>query len=94
MKKTIISACIAAIAGMSVLSSCGDELKPYPWIADDPNSGSEENLGSTDMDALERQMIRGLRFVINYPGKGFSDDRYQIVISLSLLKNGGLKLDI
>ena len=29
-----------------------------------------------------------------YPGKGFSDDRYQIVISLSLLKNGGLKLDI
>lgn len=72
MKKTIISACIAAIAGMSVLSSCGDELKPYPWIADDPNSGSEENLGSTDMDALERQMIRGLRFVINYPGKGFN----------------------
>ena len=29
-----------------------------------------------------------------YTGKGFSDDRYQIVISLSLLKNGGLKLDI
>lgn len=35
-----------------------------------------------------------MRFTIFKCGKGFSDDRYQIVISLSLLKNGGLKLDI
>ena len=47
-----------------------------------------------------RQIVEGITIRIPvtlteyYPGKGFSDDRYQIVISLSLLKNGGLKLDI
>ena len=47
-----------------------------------------------------RQIIEGITIRIPvtlteyYPGKGFSDDQYQIVISLSLLKNGGLKLDI
>ena len=47
-----------------------------------------------------RQIVEGITIRIPvtlteyYPGKGFSDDQYQIVISLSLLKNGGLKLDI
>ena len=47
-----------------------------------------------------RQIVEGITIRIPvtlteyYPGKEFSDDRYQIVISLSLLKNGGLKLDI
>lgn len=47
-----------------------------------------------------RQIVEGITIRIPvtlteyYPGKGFSDDQYQIVISLSLLKNGELKLDI
>lgn len=47
-----------------------------------------------------RQIVEGITIRIPvtlteyYPSKGFSDDQYQIVISLSLLKNGGLKLDI
>ena len=51
-------------------------------------------------DIPQTQIVEGITIRIPvtlteyYPGKGFSDDRYQIVISLSLLKNGGLKLDI
>ena len=47
-----------------------------------------------------RQIVEGITIRIPetlteyYHGKGFSDDQYQIVISLSLLKNGGLILDI
>lgn len=47
-----------------------------------------------------RQIVEGITIQIPvtlkeyYPGKGFSNDQYQIVINLSLLKNGGLKLDI
>ncbi len=47
-----------------------------------------------------RQIVEGVTIRIPvtlkeyYPGRGFSDDQHQIVISLSLLKNGGLKLDI
>ena len=58
--------------------------------------GRVERLFAEDL----RQIVEGITIRIPvtlteyYPGKGFSDDRYQIVISLSLLKNGGLKLDI
>ena len=71
MKKTIISACALAFAGIAMLSlqSCGDELKPYPWIADD-DSQSKENLGATDMDALEKQMRRGIPYMLNYTKGG------------------------
>ena len=71
MKKTIISACALAFAGIAMLSlqSCGDELKPYPWIAED-DSQSSENLGATDMDALEKQMRRGIPYMLNYTKGG------------------------
>ncbi|WP_290541020.1 hypothetical protein [Alistipes sp.] len=47
-----------------------------------------------------RQIVEGITIRTSvtlteyYPGKGFSNDQHQIVISLSLLKNGGLKFDI
>ena len=60
------------------------------------NDTPETQLFAEDL----RQIVEGITIRIPvtlteyYPGKGFSDDQYQIVISLSLLKNGGLKLDI
>ncbi len=68
MKKVIISTCLAAMCGGALLSlsSCADELKPYPWIVDDPNAGTSENLGADDMDVLERQMRTGIPYILNY----------------------------
>lgn len=81
MKKNNISAFLIALAGGAMLSlqSCGDELKPYPWIVED-DSMSEENLGATDMDALEKQMRTGIPFILNYshePDGSWAPHNYQ-----------------
>lgn len=81
MKKSIISACLVAFAGASMLSlqSCGDELKPYPWIVED-DSQNPDNLGATDMDALEKQMRTGIPYILNYshePDGSWAPHNYQ-----------------
>ncbi|MCM1292508.1 MAG: SusD/RagB family nutrient-binding outer membrane lipoprotein [Bacteroides sp.] len=82
MKKSIIYSCAIALSGLAMLtlSSCGDELKAYPWIAEDDNAQSEENLGATDMDALEKQMRTGIPFILNYshePDGSWQPHNYQ-----------------
>lgn len=82
MKKNIISlACLVACAGGAslALQSCGDELKPYPWIVED-DSQSGDNLGATDMDALEKQMRTGIPYILNYshePDGSWQPHNYQ-----------------
>lgn len=81
MKKTIISAAFALLALSPVLQSCGDELKPYPWIVGgedvvdkDPDAKPES------MDILERELRGAIPFMLNYshePTGTWAPHKYQ-----------------
>ncbi len=81
MKKSIIYSCAIALssAAMLSLSSCGDELKPYPWIVED-ESMNEQSKGAEDMDVLEKEMMIGIPFMLNYshePDGSWAPHNYQ-----------------
>jgi len=69
---------VASVAAMSV-ASCGDELKPYPWIVDDPNKDNPE-LEDVTMDVIEGEMRSGIPFMLNYshePTGSWAPHKYQ-----------------
>lgn len=82
MKKTIIFAALALMAAAPMLQSCGDELKPYPWIVDEgeddgPKSGDTK---PTSMDIIERELRGAIPFMLNYshePTGTWAPHKYQ-----------------
>lgn len=82
MKNIFLTAALAAFCGASVLSlqSCGDELKPYPWIKEEDGPASSEDLGIKDMDVLERQLRTAIPYMLNYshePDGSWAPHNYQ-----------------
>ncbi len=82
MKKTFIKslmilACGAALTG---LTSCGDELKPYPWIVDDTTSEEDPSTTVVTMDDVEGELKGGIPFLLNYshePTGTWAPHKYQ-----------------
>ena len=82
MKNIFLTAALAAFCGASVLSlqSCGDELKPYPWIKEEDGPATSEDLGIKDMDVLERQLRTAIPYMLNYshePDGSWAPHNYQ-----------------
>lgn len=81
MKKIILSTCIAALGSMAMLSlsSCGDELKPYPWVIEG-DEFDEEGAGASDMGKLEQELRGAIPFMLNYshePTGTWAPHKYQ-----------------
>lgn len=79
MKKIILSTC-AAVLGFSAmvsLQSCGDELKPYPWIVEGDVNDSEGE-GARNMEVCEAELRGAIPLMLGY-GKagGWQPHAYQ-----------------
>ncbi|MDE6101294.1 MAG: SusD/RagB family nutrient-binding outer membrane lipoprotein, partial [Paramuribaculum sp.] len=81
MKKSIIFTALSLMAAAPVFQSCGDELKPYPWIVggsgDGGGGGSEVPL---TMDLIERELRGAIPFMLNYshePTGTWAPHKYQ-----------------
>lgn len=83
MKKSFINICLSAFLGAFALSltSCGDELKAYPWIKEeDGGPVTTVDMGERDMDVLERQLRTCIPFMLNYshePDGSWAPHNYQ-----------------
>lgn len=91
MKRIIYSALIATLSlgGMVSLQSCGDELKPYPWIKEEDGPASEEDLAESDMEVLESQLRSAIPHMLNYAheaggGVSWAAHKYQYQRSNSI----------
>lgn len=81
MKKIILSTCLALLGGGAMLSlqSCGDELKPYPWIIDG-DAADEAGSGAHDMSVCEAELRGAIPFMLNYshePTGNWAPHKYQ-----------------
>lgn len=81
MKKIILPVCIALLGGGAMLSlqSCGDELKPYPWIVEG-DANDEEGGGAHNMETCEAELRGAIPFMINYshePTGTWAPHKYQ-----------------
>ncbi|MDE5685001.1 MAG: SusD/RagB family nutrient-binding outer membrane lipoprotein [Paramuribaculum sp.] len=79
MKKSIIFTALSLMAAAPVFQSCGDELKPYPWIVD---NGDDNNSGNVvlSMDIIERELRGAIPFMLNYshePTGTWAPHKYQ-----------------
>ncbi len=83
MKKIILSTCIALLSAGAMLSlqSCGDELKPYPWLPDQSGANeTQEGLGAKDMEYCEKELMAAIPFMLNYshePTGSWQPHKYQ-----------------
>jgi len=80
MKKIFLSTCLAlGSAALLSLSSCGDELQPYPW-AIEGDEADTEGAGARDMGALEQELRGAIPFMLNYshePTGTWAPHKYQ-----------------
>lgn len=83
MKKILFNAALALVCGVGALTlqSCGDELKPYPWIidTDDAEEKTEEGAIPT-MDVIEGEMKICIPAMLNYshePSGSWAPHNYQ-----------------
>lgn len=80
-KKFIFASCLALMAGGASLSlqSCGDALKPYPWIVPD-KEGEEQGVKITTMDIIEGEVKHVIPLMLNYshePNTSWAPHKYQ-----------------